>query len=284
MQSDLTRHIIETLDGMDLGYDRTKAFLGQEGQKGARWQEASVLMLISRDRHCAVPSGEEGRTKAPPGTEGCCFVLNKRSETVPQPGDLCFPGGHPSFLADRVISRVILPYLLPQRKQEAYVLARRRDPVTFSAIAKFLSLSLRECWEEMRVSPAHLLFLGALPCYRMQTRNRIIYPMAALLLPEARPRTGREIARNVHLSFARAFDDSAYGTYTLALTGKFRKVWGVDSVDMPCLLVKEEEGPDEVLWGATYNILTRFLYSVFGYKPPDKGPVHVSADLYPGQA
>ena len=43
----------------------------------------------------------------------------------------------------------------------------------------------------------------------------------------------------------------------------------------PCLIHRDSDGEDEVLWGATFHIIVSFLDIVMGYRLPDwrKGPL-----------
>lgn len=264
--------IINRLAGAELGYGQEKAFICGQGQNGILWKEAGVLALLRRT--------EASRDEL----ESYAFVLNKRSAHVPQPGDLCFPGGHPHPLADRFIAGVLIPLLLPLRKNPGFREAARRDPVTRNAIRFFLANALRESWEEMRLSPSRVEFLGALPAYRMATRTRIIYPAVGLISADAAVRTGREIEKNVLLPLPELFKPENYGTYSLALTGRYAAAFGASSVDVPCFLVREPNGPGEILWGATLKIILEFLSVVFDFSPPSDGPVRVGAVLYPASA
>ncbi|MBI5843052.1 MAG: CoA pyrophosphatase [Deltaproteobacteria bacterium] len=263
--------IINRLARAELGYGQEKAFICGQGQNGILWKEAGVLALLRR-----TGSGDELKSYA--------FVLNKRSAHVPQPGDLCFPGGHPHPWADRFMASVLLPLVLPLRKNPGFREAARRDPVTRNAIRFFLANALRESWEEMRLSPSKVEFLGALPAHRMATRTRIIYPAVGLISPDAAVRTGREIEKNVLLPLPELFRPENYGTYSLALTGKFAAAFGASSVDVPCFLVREPNGGSEILWGATLKIIMEFLSVVFDFTPPAGGPVRANAVLYPASA
>ena len=263
--------IINRLARAELGYGQEKAFICGQGQNGILWKEAGVLALLRR-----TGSGDELKSYA--------FVLNKRSAHVPQPGDLCFPGGHPHPWADRFIAGVLIPLVLPLRKNPGFREAARRDPVTRDAIRFFLANALRESWEEMRLSPSKVEFLGSLPAHRMATRTRIIYPAVGLISPDAAVRTGREIEKNVLLPLPELFRPENYGTYSLALTGKFAAAFGASSVDVPCFLVREPNGGTEILWGATLKIILEFLSVVFDFTPPAGGPVRANAVLYPASA
>ncbi|MBI9074495.1 MAG: hypothetical protein JEZ02_03710 [Desulfatibacillum sp.] len=255
--------ISETLAGIPLAYEEEKAFVSEQSRRGITWQEAGVLVLITR------------------GEKGLSFILNKRSQEVSQPGDLCWPGGHPMPLADRFMANWVIPHLLPMRKGQGFAAAKNRRPKTFEVISFYLANALRECWEEMRVGPRKVDFLGALPCYRLVGRRKIVYPMVGCLTQTVKFKTSYEIERNVCLPLEDLWDTQRYGTYSLILTGKYRELAGTDTWDLPCYAVARRDGPDDILWGATYIILMNLLDKVFGFRPPANGPVRAAADLYP---
>ncbi len=264
----LTETIVQKLSEADLGYGAG----ARQGKDGARWRDAGVLALLRR-----LPGEDEGPS-------GYAFVLNKRSADVSQPGDLCFPGGHPRALADRFIARVLMPLTPSIGGSRAFRLAGKRDPATFATLRLYLACALRETYEEMRLPPARVEFLGPLPASRMATRRRVIHPFAGLVAAGTPLRTGPEVERNVLLPLPELFLPENYGTYALALTGQFAAAFGSAAVEVPCFRVREPEGPGEILWGATFRIIMGFLREVFGFTPPENGPVRANAVLYPERA
>lgn len=267
----MKERIARALSGLDLNYGLERDFVRDQAQQGAAWDRTGVLVLLS--------PWEDLQAKS----HNWSFILNKRSQNVPQPGDLCFPGGHPSPRMDRFIARVLIPHVLPLGRSQGISLAQKREPYLFQAMTFFLAGALRECWEEMRVSPFSLDFLGPLPCYRMLTRKKIIFPFAASLRGRIRPKTGAEIEKNLLVPLSSFLDPNNYGMVTWSMTGKWRKIYPVDSADFPCFLARDKES-EEILWGATFHICLSFLQAVFGFVPPQDGPVRVSAPLYPAEA
>lgn len=262
----MVNNIIKTLANLPLGYEDDRKFVRAQARQGQQWQEAGVLVLLAKNK------GEFS------------FILNKRSQNVSQPGDLCWPGGHPKFFSDRLMASLIIPHILPMGKDPGFIAAKKRSPKTFNLISYYLANALRECWEEIGVGPRRVEFLGALPCYRLLGRQKLVYPMAGFLRRPASLKTSHEIEKNVLLPMASLFSTNRYGTYSLILTGKFKELAGTDTWDAPCFAVKQKNGPDEILWGATFMILMSFMNTVFGFKPPENGPIKASAELYPSQA
>ena len=65
---------------------------------------SAVMFLVGQCQTCAA------------GPEEPCLILNKRSEKVRQPGDLCFPGGGISLKKDRPLSVLLRLPKSPLRK------------------------------------------------------------------------------------------------------------------------------------------------------------------------
>ena len=258
--------ISSVLATIPLAYEEEKAFVQEQTQKGVSWQEAGVLVLMAK------------------GKKGLSFILNKRSQEVSQPGDLCWPGGHPIPMADRFMADWVIPHILPMRKGPGFMAAKKRRPKTLDLISFYLANALRECWEEMRVGPRKVDFLGALPCYRLVGRKKIVYPMVGCLTKPVHFKISYEIERNVCLPLEDLWNHSRYGTYALTLTGKYRELAGTDTWELPCFAIARKDGPDDILWGATYMILMNLLKTVFGFIPPVDGPVRAVGDLYPLRA
>lgn len=257
---------IKALSLADLGYDEDRDFAASQKREGQLWKETGVLMMLTR------------------ADDEYCFVLNKRSQNVSQPGDLCWPGGHPQACSDIIMSRLVIPYMLPMRRDPGYMAAKKRSAKTFGTISYFLASALRETWEEMGIGPRRLQFLGALPAYRLILRKKIVFPMVGFLARPKAFKTGWEIEKNVLLPFSYLFNHDRYGTYTLKMTGKYKKMSGVDSWDAPCFAVMQEDGSEEILWGATYKMLMSFMKIVYDFEPPESGPVRAQAELYPSRA
>ncbi len=263
--------ITDKLAAMPLNYAEERAFIESQSQAGSPYVETSILLLLS-------PWDNPGKTQ-----ENWSFLLNKRSEKVPQPGDLCFPGGHLRPVMDRITARALVPHVFPMAYGKGLLKAGKRDRETFTALTLFLAGAIRECWEETRISPFSLDFLGPVPAYRMLTRRKIIYPLVACLRKPVIPRTTPEIEKNIFAPFDEFFKKENYGTVTWTITGKFKEKYSMDKAAFPCFLVRQPDA-DEILWGATLNICLSFLKAVFDFSPPDQGPVSVSAPLYPSRA
>lgn len=217
---------------------------------------SSVMLLLGRR---ATGRGE------PPQT---CIILNKRSRKVRQAGDLCCPGGTVEAELDPYLARLLsLPgspltcwpywsHWLGQRPGEARLLSL------------LLSTGLRESWEEMRLWPCFVRFLGPLPSQRLLLFHRIIYPMVGWITWQRRFIPSWEVERIVTIPLAGLLTPEFYARYRLHVTPEMVEKYHRETQDFPCF-IHEEEGRTEILWGATYKIVTSFVELVLGFTPPD---------------
>jgi hypothetical protein len=201
------------------------------------------------------------------------FQLIKRSSRVSQPGDLSCPGGMIHPLLDRLLRPLLIHVPLPIIRGPARVYALRRDPESLRAVTLFLANALRESWEEIRLSPCRVRFLGPLPTYRLARFRRTIFPLAGFVGKPRPPRPNCEVEKVVEIPLASFFREDLIGCYTLSgpdaagngLAGPLR---------FPCLIHRIPEGGEEILWGATFSIIVQFLTIVMDYRLPDwtRGP------------
>ena len=157
---ELKVQVIEALAGLKLDYLDQLAFIQECNRNGEKWGDAGVLLMLSCE-------GEQAT-----------LLLNKRSDQVQQPGDLCCPGGAVHPFLDRLLHR-----LLFFKRGAAYRWAKEREQPLFHRITFFLATALREAWEEIRLNPFRVEFLGALPCYQLASFQRVIFPLVGLAAP-----------------------------------------------------------------------------------------------------
>lgn len=245
----LIHHIRNRLATRGAGPDN-----GADGlNKGER--PSAVLMAVTL---CPVKGGEHPHEP--------CLILNKRSRKVRQPGDLCFPGGGIHIL-DSTLSKLLhLP---------GFPLGWQASPdrgVSFAKpvsrmIKRLLATSLREAWEEMRLNPFGVRFLGALPTQRLVMFERLIQPLVAWARPHQRFRPNWEVERIVFIPLRKLLDRENYGRYLLTFNGSDAS-GRQDPRVFPCFL-HQGEVAREMLWGATYRITMDFLHIVFDFRPPE---------------
>lgn len=218
----------------------------RNARKEEAWVSSAVLFLLRDPPRCA-------------REEGPSLVLNKRSEQVPQPGDLCCPGGGRDRWDPWLGNLAALPGMPLHRWPHWRDLdrAQRREVATLTATA------MREGFEEMRLLPHGVTFLGLLPPQRLRMLRRSICPVVARL---SRPQVFRpnwEVEAIVSVPLRHLLDPARYARYRVRFEGNPEANAQLKE-DFMCF----RHGEREVLWGATYRITTRFLGAVFGFSPP----------------
>ena len=222
-------------------------------RKDGSWYASAVLFMLQDPPACAPEQGPS-------------LVLNKRSNLVPQPGDLCCPGGGISSRWD--------PRLVPLFRIPGSPLARWPRLCEFPTtrhhrrnLALLLSTALREGFEEMRLLPRNLSFLGLLPRQRLRLMRRAIFPVVVRLHRPQSFRANWEVASVVSIPLRNLLDPGHYARVRVHLEGNSEANEHLRD-DFPCLRL-QEAGVTEILWGATYRITTVFLERVFQFSPPE---------------
>jgi len=194
-----------------------------------------------------------------------CLVLNKRSRQVLQPGDLCCPGGGVDR-RDKILSQALHWPLSPLRKWPSWRLWKNTSPDKAKRLALLLATALREGWEEMRLNPLRVSFMGPLPVQQLILFNRQIHPLVGWVPDHQKLVPNWEVERIVHLPLRKLLEVKNYARYRLSFLtseGEARR-----REDFPCY-IHSGSGSDEVLWGATFRIAMDFLKLVFGFQLPD---------------
>jgi len=211
------------------------------------------------------------REYTPGGKGQFVFQLIKRSSLVPQPGDLSLPGGMLHPVLDRLLRPLLIhgPFPIFRGKARAYALQQQAP--SFRFIALFLTNALREAWEEIRLSPARVRFLGPLPTYSLTLFRRTIFPLAGFVENPGTLRPNREVEKIVEIPLSSFYRGDIFGCYQIDAPGPA----GCRSLQYPCLIHRDSDGAEEVLWGATFHIIVGFLGIVTDYRLPEwrKGPV-----------
>lgn len=198
-----------------------------------------------------------------------CLVFNKRSPRVRQAGDLCFPGGRISPRLDFTLSNLLgLPFF-PLARWPYWSQWHSSRPRESRRLALLLATSLRESLEEMRLNPFGVKFLGPLPSQRLVMFDRVIYPMAAWITRQKRFLPNWEVEKIVYVPIRNLLDPGRYACYRLRFGMQRGAKQAGNQEDLPCFLYENQNRNEkEVLWGATYRMVTIFLDLVFGFSPP----------------
>ncbi len=216
---------------------------------------SSVLFLLSE--HCQDgPSGREP-----------CIIFNKRSARVRQPGDLCFPGGRISTTLDSHASRLLTLPFSPLGRWPHWDYWRRHRRPEAQRLALLLATALRESFEEMRLSPFAVRFLGPMPSQSLSMFGRLLYPMVVsvrqkFFFPNW------EVEKVVPIPLRSFFSREHYACCRVHF--QTRGGNGVEETvqDFPCFR-RFGDDEKEVLWGVTYSMVMAFLEIVFQFRAPE---------------
>jgi 8-oxo-dGTP pyrophosphatase MutT (NUDIX family) len=232
------------------------------------FQEAFQRITSSgRTDHRRRAAGEDDR--------GGDFVLQviKRSSVVAQPGDLSLPGGMLNPVLDRFLRILLIygPFYILAGNAHLHVL--RQSPESSRLITLFLSNALREAWEEIRLNPTRVRFLGPLPAYNLTFYQRTIFPLVGFVESPCDVCMNREVEKVLEIPLSYFEREDVYGIYRIIPSGR---VCGT-LPQYPCLIYTDSNGEKEILWGATFNIICKFLEIATSWRIPEwrKGPVIV---------
>lgn len=248
--ADLCRHIARALSG--------RAVRGGDGDRAAHGaaSQSVVLMALGEGRP---PDG--GRAEP-------CMILNKRSQRVRQPGDICFPGGGIEPRRDALLAALLRLPGSPLHKWADHARWRRRKASALNQLRLLLATALREGFEEMRLNPLGVRFLGILPSEALVMFKRTIHPLVVWVDGQRRFRPNWEVERVVRIPLRELFIHERYVCYRLTMPPAAADAIDERCLDFPAFRFMTDAGP-EILWGATFRIALGFMRQVFGFRPPD---------------
>jgi len=195
------------------------------------------------------------------------FQLIKRSSSVAQPGDLSCPGGLLHGFLDPILTPLISTGIIPVFTGDPLKYARMRDRETFRLIRLFLVNAVRESWEETGLSPWNIFFLGPLPSYSLLLFRRTIFPLIGFVKRAWHFRPNSEVERIVEIPLKAFLDEGNYGLYNIETSSELKTVRERPK-EFPCLIARDSQGNEEILWGATFYIIMNFLKIVFNLEIP----------------
>lgn len=228
----------------------------RNGDCGRRVRTSSVLFLIGESPL------ENGRRSE------VSIILNKRSREVPQPGDLCCPGGTIESGRDPFLARALRLPGTPLSRWPLWRRLKRNESENAEFLALLLAAGLREGWEEMRLNPLGVRFLGPLPPQCLILFCRVLHPMVLWVEHQKKFVLNSEVERIVRIPVRSLLDPFHYAVYRLYVPPEMEWRFFGKTVDFPCFLWSNGNRA-ELLWGVTYRIVTFFLELVFGFVPPD---------------
>lgn len=260
-QQNLPRQIMEALARNPIDYLEQGAFMEKHKGGSTPWEGAGVLLpLFYRLTEENESSGGE-----------FVFLLNKRSQNLPQGGDLCAPGGGDHPIMDSNAQKILDSGIFPSLQSPALMAAKERGGEEYRAILYYWGNALRESWEEIRLSTFNVDFLGPLPTYRLQSRRWIIFPLVGQVREKWIYQLSPEVEKIVPIPVAAFYRPGSYGVYSLEIPEEMTARGIPSPWVFPCLIA-EEQGEEEILWGATFQIIRTFLQIAIPFPlPPASG-------------
>jgi 8-oxo-dGTP pyrophosphatase MutT (NUDIX family) len=190
-----------------------------------------------------------------PGNSEYVFQLIKRSDKVSQAGDISCPGGMLHPVIDKILSIFSTTGLLPSLHGEIAKTTCRRDKDSIKLIRLFLINALREAWEEIGLNPFRVSFLGALPSYSLTLTARAIFPLVCLSPEPFEFKLSAEVEKILEIPVSTFFDSSKYSL--LEIETPFSNP--IPDTQFPCIVLTDDQREQDILWGATFNIIMNFL-------------------------
>ena len=264
------------------GPDSTMKATGKLLENPAALQRHVRLVLQTNHNAHPVWSGEIGSgnglsvvlflLSASRCSPGCspepCLILNKRSVRVPQPGDLCCPGGGIEPRFDRFAAHLLRLPLSPLRQWPHYRTWQAETPRRAARLRLLMAAALREGVEEMRLNPLGVRFLGGLPPEHLVMFKRTIVPLVAWVARQQHFRPNWEVERIVRIPLRTLLVPDGYMALHLRMEGGNAEGRETKASEFPAFRFRSLNGT-EVLWGATYRITMNFMEQVFGFQPPE---------------
>ncbi len=146
-------------------------------------------------------------------------------------------------------------------------MAKLRGKLSYRKILFLLANALRESWEELRLSPFNVEFLGPLPTYCLQSRRWIIFPLVGRVKHSWKSKFSWEVEKIVSIPLESFFYPTNYAVYSLEVPEKLAAQGIPNPWEFPCL-VHTENGEEEILWGATFKVIQTFFKIVFDFTFP----------------
>lgn len=202
------------------------------------------------------------------------IVLNKRSKKVTQSGDLCFPGGGITPRLDYHLAKIMAFPGLPLSGWPYWPRWKKNRPEEARWLSLMMAISLRESFEEMRLNPLGVKFLGPLPSHRLRMFKKEIYPMVGWGSYQKRFFPNGEVDKIVIVPLRLFLNPDNYVRFRISYPLKVKQKLNRDFDDFPCFIFQNQK-EKEILWGVTFRIVMAFISLVFDFKMPDLNSLDV---------
>lgn len=254
--NNFTSFISSKLAEINIDYLEKHSQIKKSNSRGTAHLEAGVVVLIN-----CIKKGEKSEYT---------FQLIKRSSKVAQGGDISCPGGMLNPRVDNIFSIFLKTCLIPAMRDSNL---KYKDKSILPIIRLFLANSLREAWEEIGLNPCNVSFLGALPTYSLSSFTRTIYPLVCLTRSPFKYKLNFEVEKVIEIPFSFFFESSNYAW--LQVTNSEGENAYDDTSKFPCMAISNGKGDYDILWGATFYIITNFLKIICDKRLPVSSPERI---------
>ncbi len=211
-----------------------------------------------------------------PAASGVELLLTRRSARVRQPGDLCCPGGGAEPWRDRAIARMLRLPGSPLTRWSHWPRWKQDAGSHRHLLAALTATALRECFEEIRLWPLGVRFLGMLPPQELVLFKRVIYPVVCWVPCQKRFSPNWEVDAMVVIPISLLMAPDRYIRYRLRFTnGAGPGGVGTAIKDFHGFRYGTVDDNTAVLWGATFRITMDYVRIVHDFVPPDIGNLPV---------
>ena len=237
------RFVMDKLASVPVDYKEMNLQIDKSRQEGSAHLKASVVLLLNFKNFY--------------DKSEYVFQLIKRSDTVSQGGDISCPGGMLQPRRDNYLNFFLKTGILPAMRGRKASIIQSGDKETAALIYLFLTNALREAWEEIGLNPFNIKFLGALPSYSLTLFARTIFPFVCFTPKSFKYKLSSEVEKVLEIPLSIFFNSANYAM--LDIKTSLGKDTEPLQYQTPCLIIPDEHGGEDILWGATFNIIHNFL-------------------------
>jgi hypothetical protein len=161
---------------------------------------------------------------------------------------------------DNFLNFILKTGILPAIRGRKASRTQKVDRETAALINLFLTNALREAWEEIGLNPLNTKYLGALPSYTLSMFARTIFPVVCVTRRQFSYKLNSEVEKILEIPLNSFFQSDNYAT----LDVKTSLGEGAETLQYqtPCLVIPDDSGNEDILWGATFNIIHNFLHII----------------------
>jgi 8-oxo-dGTP pyrophosphatase MutT (NUDIX family) len=211
-----------------------------------------------------------------PTDAGVTLLLTRRSARVRQPGDLCCPGGGAEPKLDSAIACLLRLPRSPMTRWPLWGRWCREAGSRRHIFTALLATALRECFEEIRLWPLGVAFLGMLPPQELVLFKRAIYPVVCWVPRQERFSPNWEVDAMVAIPLSRLLAPERYIRYRLRFADGVGSGGGGATIkDFLGFRYDASDDNTGVLWGATFRMTMDYLRIVHRFVPPAIGTLPV---------